>query len=105
MYGANATLVRVLIEDSHRQLWFALAIPVPMLAALALLQGAYAAGHFPLAYAAAQMTDPLTAVTFGVVLLGERLPEGTGGALAAVAAGALTAAGTLSLARTTPLPR
>jgi drug/metabolite transporter (DMT)-like permease len=105
MYGATATLIRVLIVDGDRQLWLALAIPVPMVTALALLQGAYSVGHFPVAYAAAQMTDPLTAVTLGVVLLGEPLPEGTGGALATVAAAVLAAAGTVSLARTSPMTR
>ncbi|MEV0969563.1 DMT family transporter [Microtetraspora glauca] len=115
MYGATATITRVLVDrvvvhGSGWDPWLLAALPLPALAALMLLQRAYATpsrdpeagGHFPVAFAALQVTDPLTAVTFGVLLLGEPLPVNT---LAAVAAAVLAGAGTVALARTTPLSR
>ncbi|MBG0828623.1 DMT family transporter [Planomonospora sp. ID67723] len=102
LYGATATLARVLV-DGNRELWFLAAAPVPALIALALLQRAYAIGHFGVAFAALQVADPLTAVTFGALLLGEPLPTGATSLLTALAAAALTAAGTVALARTTPM--
>lgn len=104
LYGATATLTRVLV-DGDGEFWFLLAIPMPTLIALALLQRAYAVGHFGVAFAALQVADPLTAVTFGALLLGEPLPTGVTGVLTALVAAALTAAGTVALARTTPTPR
>ncbi|WP_433253560.1 DMT family transporter [Streptosporangium sp. CA-135522] len=102
LYGATATLTRVLV-DGEWEPWFLLAVPLPALIALALLQRAYAVGHFGVAFATLQVADPLTAVAFGALLLGEPLPTDAAGALTALAAGALTAAGTLALARTTPM--
>ncbi|GII59378.1 hypothetical protein Pth03_77670 [Planotetraspora thailandica] len=99
MYGACATITRVVVDgDGH--LWLLAILPVPVLAALSLLQRAYAAGHFPVAYATLQLTDPLTAVACGALLLGEPLPTNVA---AAVAAALLAGAGTVALARTTPL--
>lgn len=102
LYGATATLTRVLV-DGDGEFWFLLAVPIPALIALALLQRAYAVGHFGVAFAALQVSDPLTAVVFGALLLGEPLPTGVAAVLTALAAAALTAAGTVSLARTTPM--
>ncbi|GAA3114774.1 hypothetical protein GCM10010466_02250 [Planomonospora alba] len=102
LYGATATLARVLVSGGV-ELWLLLATPVPALFALALLQRAYAVGHFGLAFAALQVADPLTAVAFGALLLGEPLPTGVASTLTALAAAGLTAAGTVALARTTPL--
>ncbi|MFD8557623.1 DMT family transporter [Streptosporangium canum] len=102
LYGATATLTRVLV-DGDWEPWFLLAVPLPALIALALLQRAYAVGHFGVAFAALQVADPLTAVAFGALLLGEPLPTGAASTLTALAAGALTAAGTVALARTTPM--
>ncbi|MER5625291.1 DMT family transporter [Streptosporangium sp. NPDC002544] len=102
LYGATATLTRVLV-DGNGEFWFLLAVPMPALIALALLQRAYAVGHFGVAFAALQVSDPLTAVVFGALLLGEPLPTGVAAVLTALAAAALTAAGTVSLARTTPM--
>ncbi|GGS88888.1 hypothetical protein GCM10010156_54180 [Planobispora rosea] len=102
LYGATATLARVLV-DGNRELWFLAAAPIPALVALALLQRAYAHGHFGVAFAALQVADPLTAVAFGALLLGEPLPTGAVNTLTALAATALAAAGTVALARTTPL--
>ncbi|OUC80194.1 DMT family transporter, partial [Streptosporangium minutum] len=102
LYGATATLTRVLV-DGDWEPWFLIAVPLPALIALALLQRAYAVGHFGVAFAALQVADPLTAVAFGALLLGEPLPTGAASTLTALAAGALTAAGTVALARTTPM--
>nr|BFE87452.1 hypothetical protein GCM10020093_100530 [Planobispora longispora] len=102
LYGATSTLARVLV-DGNRELWFLAAAPIPALVALALLQRAYALGHFGVAFAALQVADPLTAFTFGALLLGEPLPSGAADTLVALAAAALAAAGTVALARTTPL--
>jgi drug/metabolite transporter (DMT)-like permease len=98
LYGATATLMRALVDGSWNW-WYLLAMPVPALLALMMLQRAYAVGHFGVSFASLQIADPLTAVAFGALLLGEPLPSG----LAPIAAAALTAAGTLALARTTPL--
>ncbi|WP_181019738.1 DMT family transporter [Nonomuraea typhae] len=100
LYGATATLVRVLVDGGWNW-WYLLALPVPALAALAVLQRAYAVGHFGVSFASLQIADPLTAVAFGALLLGEPLPTG----VAPIAAAALAAAGTVALARTTPLER
>jgi drug/metabolite transporter (DMT)-like permease len=118
MYGATATITRVLVEGTGGNLWLLAVVPLPAVAALMLLQHAYATprdasrdrrpqgepgtGHFAVAFATLQVTDPLTAVTFGALLLGEPLPTN---ALAAVAAALLAGAGTVALARTTPLTR
>ncbi|MFC7644375.1 hypothetical protein ACFQX6_29480 [Streptosporangium lutulentum] len=102
LYGATATLTRVLVDGSWEP-WFLLAVPMPALIALALLQRAYAVGHFGVSFAALQVADPLTAVAFGALLLGEPLPTGTASTLTALAAAALIAAGTVALARTSPM--
>ncbi|TMR92024.1 hypothetical protein EJK15_46850 [Nonomuraea basaltis] len=98
LYGATATLMRVLVDGTWNW-WYLLALPVPALLALMMLQRAYAVGHFGVSFASLQIADPLTAVAFGALLLGEPLPTG----IAPIAAAALTAAGTIALARTSPL--
>ncbi|MEZ0076781.1 hypothetical protein [Planotetraspora sp. GP83] len=100
MYGTSATLTRVLVEGPSEHLWFLAVLPFPVMAAMTLLQRAYAIGHFAVAYATLQVTDPVTAVACGALLLGEPLPAN---AAAAVAAALLAGAGTVVLARTTPL--
>ncbi|GII30335.1 DMT family protein [Planotetraspora mira] len=120
MYGATATLTHVLVEGPGGDLWLLAVVPLPAVSALMLLQRAYAAparpnasrtrdsreelggGHFAVAFATLQVTDPLTAVTWGALLLGEPLPSH---ATAALVAALLAAAGTVALARTTPLNR
>jgi drug/metabolite transporter (DMT)-like permease len=120
MYGATATITRVLVEGTGWNLWLLAVLPLPAVTALILLQRAYATptrraappdrhprgeagtGHFAVAFATLQVTDPLTAVTCGALLLGEPLPTNT---TAAVAAALLAGAGTVALARTTPLSR
>ena len=86
------------LVDGDWEPWFLLAVPMPALIALALLQRAYAVGHFGVSFAALQVADPLTAVAFGALLLGEPLPTGAPSMLTALAAAALTAAGTVALA-------
>ncbi|MEV4223478.1 DMT family transporter [Nonomuraea sp. NPDC049725] len=98
LYGATATLLRVLVDGGWNW-WYLLALPVPALLALMMLQRAYAVGHFGVSFASLQIADPLTAVAFGALLLGEPVPTG----VLPIAAAALTAAGTVALARTTPL--
>ncbi|GAA4595259.1 DMT family transporter [Planotetraspora phitsanulokensis] len=99
MYGACATITRVIVDgDGH--LWLLTVMPIPVLAALGLLQRAYAGRHFAVAYATLQLTDPLTAVACGALLLGEPLPRNLA---AAVVAALVAGAGTVALARTTPL--
>jgi len=103
LYGATATLTRVAVAEGFARPWLLLVVLPPALAALALLQGAYAAGRFPVAFASVQLTDPLTAVACGALLLGEPLPAGGATAFAALAAGAVAAAGVVVLARSNPL--
>ena len=98
LYGATATLVRVLVDGGWNW-WYVLALPIPALLALMLLQRAYAVGHFGVSFASLQIADPLTAVAFGALLLNEPLPQGALPFLAA----ALTAVGTVALARTSPV--
>ncbi|MEV4020283.1 DMT family transporter [Nonomuraea angiospora] len=98
LYGATATLMRVLLDGTWNW-WYVLALPVPLLLALVMLQRAYAVGHFGVSFASLQIADPLTAVAFGALLLGEPVPTG----ILPVAAALLTAAGTVALARTSPL--
>ncbi|MGR6923019.1 DMT family transporter [[Actinomadura] parvosata] len=98
LYGATATLMRVLVDGGWNW-WYLLALPVPALLALMMLQRAYAVGHFGVSFASLQIADPLTAVAFGALLLGEPLPTG----ILPVAAALLTAVGTVALARTSPL--
>ncbi|GAA0409861.1 hypothetical protein GCM10009530_72870 [Microbispora corallina] len=97
LYGSAATLVRVLAEAPGLNLWLLAVVPFPAVAALALLQRAYACGHFGVAFASVQLADPLTAVACGALLLGEPLPASPA---VATAAGLLAAAGTVALART-----
>ncbi|GAA4057973.1 DMT family transporter [Nonomuraea soli] len=100
LYGATATLVRVLVDGGWNW-WYALALPIPAFLALMMLQRAYAVGHFGVSFASLQIADPLTAVAFGALLLGEPLPSG----ILPILAAALAAGGTFALARTTPLER
>ncbi|GAA1022617.1 hypothetical protein Aple_021540 [Acrocarpospora pleiomorpha] len=100
LYGATATLIRVLVDGGWNW-WYVLALPLPALLALMMLQRAYAVGHFGVSFASLQIADPLTAVAFGALLLGEPLPSGVPPLLAA----AVAAAGTVALARTSPLDR
>jgi multidrug transporter EmrE-like cation transporter len=100
MYGSCATVTRVIVDGDGGHLWLLAVLPIPVLAALSLLQRAYAGRHFAVAYATLQLTDPLTAVACGALLLGEPLPTNV---TAAVVAALVAGAGTVALARTTPL--
>ncbi|WP_230984228.1 DMT family transporter [Microbispora oryzae] len=102
-----STFVRVvgggLGGDPGRLLhWFTLAIPVLLVCAVVLLQKSYAVGYFGIAYAGVQVVDPITSVTAGAVLLGERLPTGAGAVVPALFAAAVLVAGTVTLGRLAP---
>lgn len=104
MFGATSTFVRVLADAVGRDPWallhwFTVAAVAAAAAAMALLQSAYAVGHFAVAFAAVQVADPVTAFTAGGLLAGDPLPVNAGGA---VAAALLCGVGTVALARTTP---
>ncbi|GII56600.1 hypothetical protein Pth03_49890 [Planotetraspora thailandica] len=115
LYGTTATFTHVVVGGTGDNPWFLAALPLPAMAALMLIQRAYAPpargarntgrererGHFGVAFATLQVTDPLTAVTCGASLLGEPLPDH---AAIAVAFALVAGAGIAVLARTTPLP-
>ncbi|NUT40517.1 MAG: DMT family transporter [Thermoactinospora sp.] len=82
--------------------WFTLAIPVLLICAVMLLQHSYAVGYFGIAYAGVQVVDPITSVLAGAIMLGEPLPTSPGTAVPAIAAAALTIAGTITLGRLAP---
>ncbi|WP_327090002.1 DMT family transporter [Nonomuraea sp. NBC_01738] len=82
--------------------WFTLAVPALLIFAVVLLQKSYAVGYFGVAYAGVQVIDPITSVMAGAILLGEPLPTSPSTALPALAAAALTIAGTVTLGRLAP---
>jgi hypothetical protein len=100
LLGATATLVRAVIA-SDLPWWVPLGAPLLAIPALLILQHAYAAGHFGVSFAALLISDPITAVAFGSLLLGEPIPAGP----VAVAATGLAVCGVIVLARTSPLER
>jgi len=100
LLGATATLVRAVIA-SDLPWWYPLGAPLLALPALFILQRAYAAGHFGVSFASLLISDPITAVAFGALLLGEPIPAGP----VAIAAAVLAACGVIVLARTSPLER
>ncbi|GAB1822263.1 DMT family transporter [Herbidospora sp. RD11066] len=82
--------------------WFALAIPLLLIAAVVLLQKSYEVGYFGIAYATVQIVDPITSITAGTVLLGEPLPTGVGQVVPALIATAILVWGTITLSRLAP---
>jgi hypothetical protein len=105
MFGLTSTLARVVADAAGRDPaavlhWFTAAAALIAVVALALLQAAYAGRRFGVAFASVQVADPLSAVTAGALLLGEPVPTNAG---AGVAAAALIVAGTIALARTSPI--
>ncbi len=98
LLGTTATLVRAVIA-SDLPWWYPLGAPLLALPALFILQRAYAAGHFGVSFASLLISDPITAVAFGALLLGEPIPAGP----VTVVAAALAVCGVIVLARTSPL--
>ena len=98
LLGATATLVRAVLA-SDMPWWYSLGAPLLALPALLILQRAYAARHFSVSFAALLISDPITAVAFGSLLLGEPIPAGP----VAIAAAVLAVCGVIDLARTSPL--
>ncbi|GAB3483860.1 DMT family transporter [Nocardiopsis coralliicola] len=64
-----------------------------------IMQNAYRAGHFALAYATLLISDPIAATVIGVAFFGEALPTEPIAAVVAVGAALLGAAGVITLAR------
>lgn len=100
LLGSTATLVRAILA-SDLPWWYSLGAPALALPALMILQRAYAAGHFGVSFAALLISDPITAVALGALLLGEPIPAGP----VVFAATTLAVCGIIDLARTSPLER
>ncbi|QVQ54801.1 DMT family transporter [Spiractinospora alimapuensis] len=102
--GATSAFARVVASQTlqdFRAVLDWLVVPAILLAAIGglLLQNAYRTGHFSAAYSTLLLTDPVTAATIGIAVLGEQIPqnplERVGGAAAAV----LAVVGTILLTR------
>jgi hypothetical protein len=84
---------------SNLPCWYPFGAPLLALPALFILQYAYATGYFAAAFASLLISDRLTAVALGALLLGEPIPA----LPVALAATALAVVGVIDLARTSPL--
>lgn len=105
--GTVSTFVRLvgagLQEDWGNLIhWFTLVVPTMLIIATILLQRSYAVGYFGIAYAAAQVADPVASVLAGAGLLGEPLPSDPLLIAPAAACGALLIIGTVALGRNAP---
>lgn len=105
--GTVSTFVRLVgagASEDFAQLfhWFSIVVPSMLILATVLLQRAYAIGYFGIAYAAAQVSDPVASVLAGAGLLGEPLPTNPTLFLPALLCGALLIAGTIVLGRNAP---
>ena len=102
--GTVSTFVRLVGAGMQQDLtallhWFTLVVPAMLVVATVLLQKSYAVGYFGIAYAAAQVADPIASVLAGASLLGEPLPDQTGLIAPALACAALMVGGTVALGR------
>lgn len=105
--GTVSTFVRLVGAGASEDLdqlfhWFTLVVPVMLIVATILLQRAYAIGYFGIAYAAAQVSDPVASVLAGAGLLGEPLPTNPALFVPALVCGALLIVGTVILGRNAP---
>ncbi|ADD44044.1 hypothetical protein [Stackebrandtia nassauensis] len=105
--GTVSTFVRLVgagASEDFAQLfhWFSLVVPSMLILATILLQRAYAIGYFGIAYAVAQVSDPVASVLAGAGLLGEPLPTNPSLFVPALLCGALLIAGTIVLGRNAP---
>lgn len=105
--GTVSTFVRLVGAGASQDLaqlfhWFSIVVPSMLILATVLLQRAYAIGYFGIAYAAAQVADPVASVLAGAGLLGEPLPTDPALFLPALLCGALLIAGTVVLGRNAP---
>ena len=105
--GTVSTFVRLVGAGASEDLaqlvhWFTLVVPTMLVLATILLQRAYAIGFFGIAYAVAQVADPVASVLAGAGLLGEPLPTDPVLFVPALACGALLVAGTVALGRNAP---
>lgn len=102
-FGVTAALVRVIASDaatgwSSLVHWRTAVTVVVVSAGGLLLQNAYRAGHFGLAYALLLVVDPVVAAGIGVVFLDEPLPATAAAGATACLSIALVIAGVLALA-------
>lgn len=105
--GTVSTFVRLVGAGMQTDLgnlihWFTLVVPTMLIVATILLQKSYAVGYFGIAYAAAQVADPVASVLAGAGLLGEPLPTDPMLIAPALACAALLIAGTIVLGRNAP---
>ncbi|SKA38971.1 hypothetical protein SAMN02745673_04903 [Marinactinospora thermotolerans DSM 45154] len=106
-YGVTSALARVIGVDalddpaSLMRPLTVVAVAIGLFGAV-IVQNSYRTGHFALAYATLLISDPVAAVTIGVVFLGEALPATPVGGAAALVAAALICGGTIALARSSP---
>ncbi|HIW64183.1 MAG TPA: DMT family transporter [Candidatus Stackebrandtia excrementipullorum] len=105
--GTVSTFVRIVGVGLHTDLanlvhWFTLVIPAMLIVATILLQKSYAVGYFGIAYAAAQVADPIASVLAGAGLLGEPLPSDPLLIAPALLCAALLIVGTVVLGRNAP---
>jgi drug/metabolite transporter (DMT)-like permease len=104
-FGATSVLARVV--SHHVALagpgalvgWPTLALVVFATVGTALTQCAYRAGSLPAALSTVTVVDPVVAIGFAVMLLGESVHSSATGVAAAAAAGLLVVAGVITLAR------
>ncbi|GAA4891998.1 hypothetical protein LX16_2086 [Stackebrandtia albiflava] len=105
--GTVSTFVRLVGAGMQTDLanlvhWFTLVVPTMLIVATVLLQKSYAVGYFGIAYAAAQVADPVASVLAGAGLLGEPLPQDPALIAPAVGCAVLLIAGTIALGRNAP---
>lgn len=105
--GTVSTFVRLVGSGMQTELgnlvhWFTLVVPAMLIIATILLQKSYAVGYFGIAYAAAQVADPVASVLAGAGLLGEPLPSDPLLIAPALVCGALLIVGTVALGRNAP---
>jgi drug/metabolite transporter (DMT)-like permease len=105
--GTVSTFVRLVGAGMQQDVamllhWFTIVVPVMLIIATVLLQKSYAIGYFGIAYAAAQVADPVASVLAGASLLGEPLPTDTALIAPALVCAVLLVCGTVALGRNAP---
>ncbi|WP_132122851.1 DMT family transporter [Actinocrispum wychmicini] len=106
-YGTFAAMVRVsgstaLREVSGTVFWVAGLAVLFCVLGLLFQQNAYRTGRFAMSYATLLVVDPITGSLIGVLVLNEQLPSSLFANLGVLAAGAVTIAGVVILARLRP---
>lgn len=106
-YGTFAAMVRVSGSNALHQVsgtvfWVAGLAVLFCLLGLLFQQNAYRTGRFAMSYATLLVVDPITGSLIGVLVLNEQLPTSLLANLGVLAAGAITIAGVVILARLRP---